>query len=68
MATNFGPTRCRSREKERCACVAKSSANILFNRSAKNDYLICADEKTSIKYKHLTSSVRWDSTIIVRHL
>jgi len=34
--------------------VAKSSANILFNRSAKNDYLICADEKTSIKYKHLT--------------
>jgi len=48
--------------------VAKSSANILFNRSAKNDYLICADEKTSIKYKHLTSSVRWDSTIIIRHL
>jgi len=32
--------------------VAKSSANILFNRSAKNDYLICADEKTSINDKH----------------
>jgi hypothetical protein len=54
MATNFGRTRCWSREKERCACVAKSSANIFFNRSAKNDYLICADEKTSINDKHLT--------------
>jgi len=54
MATNFGRTRCRSREKEHCACVAKSSANIFFNRSAKNDYVICADEKTSINDKHLT--------------
>ena len=54
MATNFGRTRCRSREKEHCACVAESSANILFNRSAKNDYVICADEKTSINDKHLT--------------
>jgi hypothetical protein len=26
----------------------------LFNRSAKNDYVICADEKTSINDKHLT--------------
>jgi len=34
--------------------VAKSSANIFFNRSAKNDYVICADEKTSINDKHLT--------------
>ena len=54
MATNFGRTRCRSREKERCACVAKSSCEHLVQPLGENDYLICADEKTSINDKHLT--------------
>jgi hypothetical protein len=53
MATNFGRTRCRSRERT-LRLRGEVEREHLVQPLGEKQHVICADEKTSINDKHLT--------------